>query len=141
MIGQVVREPFDLLSGVNFRNRRQNRLVKSSADQFNLVSTRELPQHLEILWARRLEPFQQDPGIVQSDAERRMPEQKLNKWQVGFFVSARQYVFKIADRLVCVKQERQLEPCHDLLREDAIQDTPAPAEFPPSTDLAICLQN
>jgi hypothetical protein len=44
---------------------------------------------------------------MQTQANSRVPEQALEKWQIGTLIDLLQYSVKIADRLVSVDQENE----------------------------------
>jgi hypothetical protein len=44
---------------------------------------------------------------MQTQANSRVPEQALDKWQIGTLIDLLQYSVKIADRLVSVDQENE----------------------------------
>ena len=87
----------------------QNRLVKSSARDLHLAARNKRANALEILGMLFRQPFEQRTGIVQPQTNARVTRHALHKRQVGRLVGAFHYVVKVANRLVRVNEQNQVE--------------------------------
>jgi hypothetical protein len=97
---------------VGKRNRDQNRFVESAADEFNLSAASQLRDLRQIFRMRGDEPLKQRPGIVQTDANSRMPRQAFHKGEIRLAIGALENPVKIADGLMRVNQENEMELRH-----------------------------
>lgn len=94
------------------RNGDEDRFVKSATDDFNLATGDEFVEAMEIFGMRAFDPFEQGPGIVETEANRGMPREKFDKRQVAILVGAFDYVFEISNRLMGVNQRNEFEFPH-----------------------------
>jgi hypothetical protein len=81
----------------------------------------ERSEPLEIFRMSTLDPFKQRPGIVQPDANGRMPLEDLDEWQVGTGIGPLEYIVEIPHWLMSVYQENELEFGHRGPRRSATE--------------------
>ena len=112
MLFGVCSQTRDLLPTIFGRNRHQDRLVKAAADDFDLSRGSQRAKFVEIFRMHALQPFKQRARIVQADADRGMAFKYFDERQVGIPVCAFEHSVEIADRLVGVDQEDELEFLH-----------------------------
>ena len=102
MLLDIIGEASDLLQPVLRRNRDQNGLVEPTAHHFHLLAFHQRCEPLKIFRMGALDPFKQRPGIVQPDANGRMPLEDFDEWQVGAGVGPLEYVVEISHWLMRV---------------------------------------
>src|SRR5271169_6291723 len=87
----------------------QNRLVKSSPDNLHLAARDHDTNALDVFRMFCGKPFEQRAGIVEAQTNARVAGHTLDKWQVGMLVSAFHDVVKVANGLVRVNEQNQVE--------------------------------
>ncbi len=105
MIFDEIAQTADLFDPIFVRNGDQNRLVKSAAHDFHLAARRERGDLLNIFGMLLGQPFEQRAGIMQPQADARVPRHALHKRQIGMLIGAFHHLVKIADGLVRVNEQ------------------------------------
>ena len=87
------------------RNRNQDRFVESSANHFDLTARHQGADLLNVFRMLFNYPFEQRPGIMQTEANARMTRHALQERQVRTLVGALHYIVEIPDGLVRVDEQ------------------------------------
>src|ERR1700740_377029 len=109
MLFNKVAQPANLFDLIFVGNGDQDRLVKSSAYDPTRAPRRERGDALEVFGMFVGQPLEQRAGVVQPQANARMPRDTLQKRQVRAFVRAFHHIVKISDGLVRVDEKDQVE--------------------------------
>jgi hypothetical protein len=112
MFLNVISQPSNLLVTIIVRDGDKDGLVKSPADDFHLAAFHKCAQMAEIFWMGALKPFEERSSVVQAQANRRVAREYLEKRQIGFLVRGFEHIVEIADRLMRVNNQNQLEFRH-----------------------------
>ena len=115
---KVVGESRDLFEAIGRRNRYKNRLVKSTTEQFDLSVANQRSQAIEVRGAMALDPFEKAAAEMHAEADRRMLREHIEKGQIALRVGALDHIVEVADGLVRVDEESQLE----LTQCDSLRD-------------------
>jgi len=105
VVGQT-RNLFELVLG---RDGDEDRFVKAAPYQFDLAGTDEPLQTSEILRTVLFDPCEERAGIVETHVDAGMFFQELYEREIGVLVGLFEDVAKIADGLVCVDKESEME--------------------------------
>ncbi len=80
-LAQIFSHALDLLELVGARNRNQDRFIETAADHLDLSAPRQRLELRKKLRMARLKPFEQRPGIVEAETDRRVPLDLVEKRQ------------------------------------------------------------
>src|SRR6266853_1355558 len=109
MILDKMAQTANLFDSIFVGDGNQNRFVKSSANDLHLAARDERPNALDVLRMLFGQPFQERTGVMQPQTDARVTGHTFHKRQVGTLISAFHYVIEVADRLVRVNEQNQVE--------------------------------
>jgi len=111
---KVVRHEPELPLRVVARDRREDRLIESAAEELDLPPRGELPENGEILGAVGLDPLEKRPGVVQGAADGGVALQHLQKRPVAGAPAVGEDVLEVAGGLVVVHRQQKMDLVHNL---------------------------
>ncbi len=107
---ELIGHPLELANPVPFGQRGEDRLVVTAAEQLDPARADQRPDPLDELRLVPAQPVEERPRVVQGEADRRVPFDRLEHRPIGLLVDLADHPAEVADRLVVVDREGEGDP-------------------------------